>query len=60
MKGPSFDDEGEENGPVGEVGSGDNVLNAVENHRARGVEQNLVLVGVELAYRETAARRQPT
>ena len=44
---------------VGEIGAGDDILDAVENDRAGGLEQHLVLVGVELAHREAAAARQP-
>jgi hypothetical protein len=49
----------QEHGAVGEVGPGDDLLDAVEDHRPRGVEQHLVLVGVKLAHREATAGCQP-
>ena len=51
--------QGQKERPVGEIGAGDDILDAVENDRAGSVEQHLVLVGVELADREAAAARQP-
>lgn len=44
---------------VREIGPGDHLLDAVENDRPRGIEQHLVLIGVELAHADTAAARQP-
>jgi hypothetical protein len=35
------------------------VLDAVQDHRPGGVEQHLVLIGVELAHGEAAAGGQP-
>ena len=49
----------QEHGAVGEVGPGHDVLDAVQDHRPGGVEQHLVLIGVELAHREAAAGREP-
>jgi hypothetical protein len=49
--------ERERSPPVGKVGALDHVLDPVEDHRAHGIEQHLVLVGVELARSEAAAPR---
>ena len=40
---------GQKERPVGEIGTGDDILDAVKNDGTSGVEQRLVLVGVELA-----------
>ena len=51
--------ERQKQGPVGEIGPGDDVLDAVQDHRPAGVEQHLVLVGVELAHSEATAGGEP-
>ena len=49
----------QEHGAVGKVGPGDDLLDAVEDHRPRGVEQHLILVAVELAHSKATAGCQP-
>jgi len=44
---------------VGEVRSADDVLNAVEERRARRLEQHLCVIRVELAHQEAAAAGEP-
>ena len=48
----------QQDGAVGEIGPGDDILDAVENDRPGGRKQHLVLIGVELADREGAAARR--
>ena len=43
----------------GEVRTGDNIADAVEDDRPRGVEHHFVGVGEERTHRESAAARQP-
>ena len=50
----------QKHGAIGEVGPRHDVLDAVQDHRPGRVEQHLVLIGVKLAHREAAARREPT
>ena len=47
--------QGQEYGAIGQIGPGHDILDPVQDHRAGGVEQHFVLVGVELAHREAAA-----
>ena len=51
--------QGQEHRPVGQIGPGHGVLDAVQDHWAGRVEQHLVLVGVELPNGETTAGGQP-
>jgi hypothetical protein len=46
--------QGQKEGAVGEIGTADDIFDAVEDDRAGGVEQHLVLVGVELADRKAS------
>ena len=50
--------ERQQDGAVGQIGPGDDVLDAVENDRPGGRKQHLVLVGVELPDCEGAAARR--
>ncbi len=49
----------QEHGAIGEIGPRHDVLDAVQDHRPGGVEQHLVLIGIELAHREAAAGGKP-
>jgi hypothetical protein len=51
--------QGQENGAVGEIGSADDVLNAVQQDWAGGLEQHLLVVRIEPPQRETAAAGEP-
>ena len=48
----------QEDRSIGEVGPGHDVLDAVQDHRPGGVEQHLVLIGIQLAHGEAAAGRE--
>jgi hypothetical protein len=51
--------ERQEHGAVGKIGPRHDVFDAIQDHPPGGVEQDLVLVGVELAHGETTASREP-
>ena len=51
--------QGQKNGAVGEIGRLIDILDAVQEDRAGGLKQHLLLVGVELPDREAAAAREP-
>ena len=52
--------QGQENRAVGQIRPADDILDAIQEDRARRLKQHLVLVGVELPHREAAAAREPT
>ena len=45
----------EEHGAIGQIGPRNDVLDPVEDHGPGGVEQHLILVGIELAHSKSAA-----
>jgi len=50
--------QGQEDRSVGEIRPPDDIFNAVENNRPHRIEQRLVLVGVKLSRRKSAAGRK--
>src|SRR5262249_52043033 len=50
----------QEDSAICEIGPADYILNAVEQDRARGLEQHLLVIGVELAHREAATAGEAT
>src|SRR5262249_9326893 len=50
----------QKNAAVGQVAPADDVRDAVHQRGAGGLNQDLVIVGIELTHRKTAAARQAT
>ena len=57
MAGDGWQDQ--EKGAIGEVGPTNDVLDAIEKNRPRGLKQHLVCVGVELAQPKARAGGEP-
>src|SRR5262249_62380635 len=51
--------QGQEKGAIGEVGPTNDVLDAIEKNRPRGLKQYLVCVGVELSQPKARAGGEP-
>jgi len=51
--------EHQQDGAVGKIGAGDNILDAVENDGSGGRKQNFVLIGEQPTCRKGTATRQP-
>src|SRR5258707_2026782 len=51
--------QGQKKGAIGEIWPADDILNAIEENRARGLKQHLVCVRVELPQPEARTRGEP-
>src|SRR5262249_45012754 len=51
--------QGQKNRPIAEIRPADHLLNPIQEDRARRFKQHLLVVGIELPYREAAAAREP-